>query len=769
MRTIGAIAVELNAKTDKFQRRFGAAEKTMTRFANRTKMLGTQMAALGRKMTMTVTLPLLALSAATVKAFAGFDKAMTESLAIVSNVAAKTKEVMRGLALEMSTKSTFAAKELARAYYFLASAGFSALQSLKALKPVTKFAQAGAFDLSTATSLLAGSQSALGLKVKDTEQNMKNMLKVSDVLTRVTTLADATTEQFAVALTRAGASMAAYNIPLESGVAVLAALAEKQRKAEVGGEMFSRILRLMIPAANKNAKAYEELGIRVFDTIGNLRNFADILEDIEGALDDMSTSQKSASLVALGFRARVQGAILPLIGMSGSIREYEKTLMSAAGTTDRIAKEQLTSFSAQLKLSWSQVVKTSIGIGEKLVPTIIKLTKSVGKVLKWFEKLSDSQVEQILKWGGIVAAIGPVLFAVGGITKGFALLTKGTFASIAAFKGLIALSPKVVAAFTAINVASIPAKGGFIGLALAGGVLAGRFLNWLSEFTGESLEDRMVKFWAFMGIREKKLTQDQLKNLRILEQIQKAKIAALATEGKSVKDLGIEIEKLTKGYNERYTRSRKVIQSYLDEGRSATALMRILRSQTGAYLKQKGALEELIAIRNFRSRVGGVLPTEEGGKGKWDIAQGRVQEKLLAMTKARREEEEDMLILRSKMDTLEKDVQEEAYRFTRKQIREKKRELDIIKGILDIEEVLAKEEEKKTTDAFKARSPRYAGALEKGSVAAYSAGLDQLKTMNKVEKNTKDQVDYSKKMVERQDQILINFRGWSRDEVMAIP
>jgi len=147
-----------------------------------------------------------------VKAAANFDQAMTESLAIMGNVSKELRDEMRKTALDMSTKSTFSAKELGQAYYFLASAGLDAEKSIRALPIVTKFAQAGAFDLSVATSLLTDAQSALGLKVADVVQNEENMIRVSDNLVKANTLADASVLEFAEALTnKASASIRTVN------------------------------------------------------------------------------------------------------------------------------------------------------------------------------------------------------------------------------------------------------------------------------------------------------------------------------------------------------------------------------------------------------------------------------------------------------------------------------------------------------------------------------------------------------------------------------
>ena len=61
---------------------------------------------------------------------------------------------------------------------------------------------------------------------------MAQMSRVSDVLVRANTLANATVQQFSTALTsKAGAALKSFNKDVEEGVAVLAAMADQGIKA----------------------------------------------------------------------------------------------------------------------------------------------------------------------------------------------------------------------------------------------------------------------------------------------------------------------------------------------------------------------------------------------------------------------------------------------------------------------------------------------------------------------------------------------------------
>ena len=215
------------------------------------------------------------------------------------------------------------------------------------LPVVEKFATAGMFDMALATDLATDAQSALGLTVKDSEQNMINMTHVTDVLVKANTLANATVEQFSTALTaKAGTAMKSYNIDLEEGVAVLAAYADQGIKAQLAGNMFGRMLRLTIKSINENREVWDKWGITVEDTEGNLVPIADIIQQITDRTKNMGAVQKAAALEMLGFQARSQQAILPLLGLSDNIREYEKNLRMAAGTTEEIANKLKRSYKA---------------------------------------------------------------------------------------------------------------------------------------------------------------------------------------------------------------------------------------------------------------------------------------------------------------------------------------------------------------------------------------------------------------------------------------
>jgi TP901 family phage tail tape measure protein len=313
------------------------------------------------------------------KAFIDFDAEMTESIAIMGNVSDAMRDKLEKGARDVAATTTFSAKKAAEAYFFLASSGLNATEALAAMPAVAKFAQAGMFDLATATEYLVDAQAALGLSVKnDAIKNMENMVRVSDVLVKANILSNATVEQLADSLTnKAGGALRIVGKDIEEGTAVLAAFAKTGLKGQAAGTALYIILRDLQTAAIKNGDEFKKFGISVYDSTGNMRNMADIIGDLEGAFEGMSDKEKRATLRMLGFQDRSIASLQTLIGLSGEIRNYEKELRNAGGTTETIAKKQLESFKNQLILIWHRTQNLAILLGSWLVPKLFEAGAAV--------------------------------------------------------------------------------------------------------------------------------------------------------------------------------------------------------------------------------------------------------------------------------------------------------------------------------------------------------------------------------------------------------
>ena len=338
-----------------------------------------------------------------VQAFLGFDDAMNQSLAIMGDVSDEMRGKMSDAAREVGKTTRISAEEAAEAYFFLASAGLDAEQSIAAMPQVAAFAQAGMFDMATATDLATDAQSALGLTVDDAGQNLANLTRVTDVFTKANVLANTSVQQVAEAMTnKAGPAMRDLGMDIEEGAAVLAVFGDQGIKGAEAGTQFGIVLRDLQTKALANKNAFEEAGVAVFDSNDNFRNMADIIGDLEGAIAGMSDAERKSTLLGLGFSDKSVSAIQALLGTSDAIREYESELRKAGGTTQEVADNQLESFQGKMDLLKGRLEDVQITVGEALVPVLLDLANTAMPIIEIFGTIA----------GVIGKTLGPALAAV---------------------------------------------------------------------------------------------------------------------------------------------------------------------------------------------------------------------------------------------------------------------------------------------------------------------------------------------------------------------
>ena len=323
-----------------------------------------------------------ALSEAT-RQFIDFEDKLNQSLAIMQTTEEQQLAMARA-SRQVAIESRISASESAEAFFFLASAGLDAEQSISALPQVTKFAQAGMFDMALATDLATDSQSALGLTVKDAEQNLTNLTRVTDVLVKANTLANASVQQFAEALTtKSGSALKVTNKSIEEGVAVLSAFADRGVKGAEAGEKLNQLLRDTTRAVGKNSEVFKQYNIDIVDSNGNLKNLADVIDELDGGMAGLSDQQKAVLLDQLGLNRGVADAVKILSGAGDQIREYEQALKGAGGTTQEVADNQVLSLQGQIDILSSKFSEIGLLIVDKLSPA---LESTIG----FFDKLATS-------------------------------------------------------------------------------------------------------------------------------------------------------------------------------------------------------------------------------------------------------------------------------------------------------------------------------------------------------------------------------------------
>lgn len=348
------------------------------------------------------------------KESAEFQDALQKSISIMGQFGVALKTEFADAARKAAKETGISAKEMAGNFYQLASAGFSARDSLAALPTVSKFAVAANADLQKSTELLTDTMNAMGGSQKDLE-------RIASLLLKADQMAAGTAEQFAKSLAGKGAgALRILGKDLEEGLAILATFAKMGIKGKEAQEALTQSLRDFRVQAERHKDVqitvngqqlrYKDL---IYDTQGQMRNYASILKTLEDLFAGMSVEQRTSTLMMLGFQDRTAKAIIPLIGFSSAMRDFEDQLRRSGNVLQETFDRRMDSPIKRLEVLKARFVDLLLTIGGPTIAVFEAVVAALGPVIstietaaKWFSSLSKETQTWVVGAGLAAAAAG---------------------------------------------------------------------------------------------------------------------------------------------------------------------------------------------------------------------------------------------------------------------------------------------------------------------------------------------------------------------------
>lgn len=184
------------------------------------------------------------------------------------------------------------------------------------------------------------------------------------------------------------------------------------------------------------------------------QSLSETIQAIKGASSETEVLQIATELFgkkgALEMTQAIREGRFSVDDLSSSLDDFKGTVTDTfEGTQD--APDKLTTAMNNLKIAGKEIGETLL---TALAPVFEKLVEAAKKLAEWFSNLSDGQKQMILVIGGLAAAIGPALIAIGKMSTGLSALIK-YFGSVETMGGkLIAalggISAPVIAAAAAV-------------------------------------------------------------------------------------------------------------------------------------------------------------------------------------------------------------------------------------------------------------------------------------------------------------------------------
>lgn len=394
---LGTLKVGLQLEIKDFQSGVAAVRKTLN--------------GLGKSAGLVLMATMLSLGAATAKTiqtFADFEHRIIKA-ASVSSDGTKALVHFREASLRLSNDVEHSASDMADGLGFLSMAGWNARDSMAALKDMSNLATASGEDFGSVSDYVTNIMSGFRYEVSE-------LGRVSDTLVFGFTSSNTTLASLAKTMEYVGPVASAFNQDITTMVALTGRLGDAGLQGEKAGTALRAMFVRLAKPMKTTREAMKELKVSLADGPQAFHNMIDVIGQLEAAQERL-TKTKFNELVARVFGAEALPAVLALLqDGSESLRQFEKDLQNAGGTSEKVAENMRASMSNQLKILSGRVDNAAIRFGQILAPAIMVasnfikgFTEDVTGNKESFRRLQNMVADGIDTFKAMVPVIGNVI------------------------------------------------------------------------------------------------------------------------------------------------------------------------------------------------------------------------------------------------------------------------------------------------------------------------------------------------------------------------
>jgi len=386
-----------------------AMRKHLRRVETGMNKLSSRSKSIGRNMSTSLTLPIVGIGVASLRAAGNFEAGMKRVEALTKATGSQL-EKLKQQALDLGRTTAFSATQAAGAQGLLAQAGFAQDEIVAALPATLDLAAAGQLELAEATSITAD-------VLRGYNKDAAQAPHIADLLAAASTRANQTVLDIGEAMKFAAGTAASLGRPIEETTAAISLLADRGLKGSLGGTALARALsRLADPSSTAN-KGLTKLGISARDAEGNVKPLADIIDELNAKGVDAGE--------AIGIFGDRAGKAIVALQLAGgqALRDFTKGLGDVGGEAKRVAEKQLEGLNGQLIKLKSAAEGLLIAIAQSgLLQAVTRLAEKATGLAQRLAETNPKLLRMVTIVAGIAAAIGPAIFAFGLLAQGAAAL-----------------------------------------------------------------------------------------------------------------------------------------------------------------------------------------------------------------------------------------------------------------------------------------------------------------------------------------------------------
>lgn len=385
---------------DKFSKPLETMDRHLTKFEKHYKQTGKSLWAtgksldgLGKAMTKSVTAPIVAVGALSTKAWKEVDEAL-DTIATKTGATGKDMQAFEGTFKNLANKVPADLQEIGDAIGEVNTQfGLTGKALEDASENMIKFATINGQDITQASIQAKQAMSALGVEGKDLD-------KVLDAVTKTAQDTGQGTDKLFDALVRGAPQLKSLKLDFAQATALMGDL---EKSGIDTGKTMSYMSKAQVAFAKDG------------------KGLSDGLKDLQKQLDGAGSDTEKLNIASKYFGTKGATFMLDAINRGAlDFKSFANAAELAKGSVSATFDETLDPIDNfkklfnGLKMAGADLFDASAGIWGPL------LEKAIGKVQKltdWFTNLSDTQKQNIVKWLGMAAAVGPLLVGFGKVFK----------------------------------------------------------------------------------------------------------------------------------------------------------------------------------------------------------------------------------------------------------------------------------------------------------------------------------------------------------------
>lgn len=432
----------------------------MKRNAREIQNAGKAISSVGGAMTKAITLPIAGVATAAVKTAADFEASMSKVGAIsgavandeISGIIQKAGEmglsfkegaditetamnILKAKAQQMGATTAFSASESAEAMQYMAMAGWKTADMMDGIAGIMNLAAASGEDLAATSDIVTDGLTAFGMAAKESG-------RFADVMAATSSNANTNVALMGETFKYCASTAGAMGYSIEDISVAIGIMGNAGIKGSMAGTTLKNAIANLAKPTDEQAAVMKKLGISLTDSSGNMKSFAEVMDNLRSSFSGLSETEKAAAATTLAGKQSMAGLLTIVNASTEDFNKLTKAIKGSEGVAETMAGKMLDNLNGQITLLKSAIEGTAIVIGNKLLPHVKTAVEWAQAAFEWINSLNDAQVDNIIKWAGMAAAIGPAILVFG---KAVTMIGKiqGGFAEVikvfTKFKGAIGM------------------------------------------------------------------------------------------------------------------------------------------------------------------------------------------------------------------------------------------------------------------------------------------------------------------------------------------